>query len=199
VFVFDIKSLAKAARSLWRRAAKPEESPHIRSFSDISWAFWNCAAAGNIQNIRYFFVTTIINTETNRHVRRALETLTPPKTETEGWPGVDFDMDTDAGKALLGSPVGRWAGYFLIQHKRRLGGNKFISKVRSFKSEKPNSLPYLLFYVDGPAELKPKPSPGPSTDNLNAGLREAGGEVRVVARSSDGENFVREHIFRANL
>jgi hypothetical protein len=57
-------------------------------------------------------------------------------------------MESDAGRALLGSPVGRWAGCFLMQHKRQLGGNKYISKVRVFKSEKLGSLPYLLFYVN---------------------------------------------------
>jgi hypothetical protein len=194
VFAMDIKSPAKAARSLWGRAPKTEELPHIRSFSDISWAFWNRAAGGgNIQNIKYFFVTTIINTETNRHIRKALKTLTPPKQETEGWPGVAFGMDTDAGKALLGSPVGKWAGYFLMQHKRQLGGNKFIEKVRVFKSEKPGSLAYLLFYVDGPVlEAERRSSPALLDSDLS-------GEVRVVARSDDGKNIVREHVFHVKL
>lgn len=62
-------------------------------------------------------------------------------------------MDSDAGKALLGAPVGRWAGYFLMQHKRQLGGNKFISKVRVFTSDKEGSFPYILYYVDGATEL----------------------------------------------
>jgi hypothetical protein len=200
VFAMDIKSPAKAARSLWGRAPKAEELPHIRSFSDISWAFWNRAAAGNIQNIKYFFVTTIINTETNRHIRKALKTLTPPKTETEGWPGVDFDMETDAGKALLGSPVGRWAGYFLMQHKRQLGGNKFISKVRLFKSEKAGLLAYLLFYVDGPvSELERRSNSGLSVNDVIGGARDADGEMRVLARSDDGRNIVREHVSRVKL
>jgi hypothetical protein len=92
----------------------------------------------------------IINKETNQHITRALGTLNPPKEDVEVWPGHDFDMETDAGKALLGSPVGRWAGYFLMQHKRQLGGSKWISKVRVFKSEKEGSWPYFLFYVDIP-------------------------------------------------
>jgi hypothetical protein len=197
----DILSPAKAAKSLWRRTPNAEELPHIRSFSDITWAFWNRAAAGNIQNIKYFFVTTIINTETNRHIRKALRTLTPPKTEADLWPGTDFDMETDAGKALLGSPVGRWAGYFLMQHKRQLGGNKFISKVRLFKSDKPGSLAFFLFYVDGPApapEPSPEPSPVSSVERMRA--RNIVGEAEVaVKRSADGKNVVREHDFRFKL
>jgi hypothetical protein len=197
----DILSPAKTAKSLWRRIPNAEELPHIRSFSDITWAFWNRAAAGKIQNIKYFFVTTIINTETNRHIRKALKTLTPPKTEADLWPGTDFDMETDAGKALLGSPVGRWVGYFLMQHQRQLDGNKFISKVRLFKSDKPESLAFFLFYVDEPApapEPSPEPSPVSSVEKLRA--RNNVGEAEVaVKRSADGKNAVREHVFRVKL
>ncbi|KAF1851007.1 uncharacterized protein K460DRAFT_382536 [Cucurbitaria berberidis CBS 394.84] len=117
-------------------------------------AFWNRvnAAGGDVTNIKYFFVTIIINRETNKHIRRVLSTLTPPQDETHSWPGHEFSMDSDAGKALLGSPVGRWAGYFLIQHKRQLRGDKHFSKVRIFKSGGEGSLPYLLFYVEGHAQ-----------------------------------------------
>ncbi|KAH3906715.1 hypothetical protein HBI56_228980 [Parastagonospora nodorum] len=156
VIAMGIVSPAKAAAGLWCRDRKPEELPHIRSFSDISWAFWNRAAAGNIQGIHYFMATMVINRETNQRINKALSELTPPEEDTKGWQGHEFGMDSDAGKALLGAPVGRWAGYFLIQHKRQLGGNRFISKVRVFKSEKEGSWPYMLFYVDGP-KITPKP------------------------------------------
>ncbi|KAF2026646.1 hypothetical protein EK21DRAFT_115594 [Setomelanomma holmii] len=121
VFAMSIKSPAKAARILWRRAAKTEQLPHIHSVSNIAWAYWN-RNNPDVKNIKYFFVTMIINTETNRHVKRALQSLQPAKDDFEIWPGTEFDMNTDVGKALLGSLVGRWAGYFLVQHKRQLGG-----------------------------------------------------------------------------
>jgi hypothetical protein len=136
VIAMNIVSPAKAAAGLWSQDPKPEELPHIRSFSDISCAFWNRAAAGDIQGIHYFVATMVINRETNQHIKKALSELTPPEEDTKGWPGHEFGMDSDAGKALLGAPVGRWARYFLMQHKRQLGGNKFISKVRVFKSKK---------------------------------------------------------------
>lgn len=85
--------------------------------------------------------TMVINRETNQHIKKALLELTPPEEDTKGLPGHEWSMDSDAGKALLGAPVGRWAGYFLMQHKRQLDGNKFISKVRVFKSEKEGSWP----------------------------------------------------------
>ncbi|KAF1947113.1 hypothetical protein EJ02DRAFT_489606, partial [Clathrospora elynae] len=114
VYAMQISSAAKATRP----AA-------IRSVSDIAWAFWNRAQGGdeeNMRNVQYFFVTMIINKETNQHVKRALGSLSSPKEEADAWPGHRFGMDTDAGKALLGSHVGRRAGYFLMQHKRQLGG-----------------------------------------------------------------------------
>jgi hypothetical protein len=84
-----------------------------------------------------------------------------------------------------GSPVGRWAGYFLLQHKRQLGGNKFISKVRVFKPENHGPYSYLLFYVAGPVG---------STPPL-VGTAGSGGDTgRVVGRSDDGRKIVREHV-----
>jgi hypothetical protein len=128
VFAIQLSSAAKAARRLWKRVPLADELPAIRSVSDIAWAFWNRVHgdAETLRNTRYLFVTMNINKETNQHVQRALSTLDPPKGDVEVWPGHEFSMETDAGKALLGSPVGRWAGYFLMQHKRQLGGNKYI-------------------------------------------------------------------------
>jgi hypothetical protein len=147
IFAMDVTSPAKAARSLWCRTPEAAELPHIRSFSDIAWAAWNRASTpATITNIWYLFVTMIINSETDRHVKKALSTLDPPIEDLAIWPGSDFTMDEPAIQALLRSPVGRWAGYFLMQHKRQLGGSWWIEKVTMFRSEKERSLPYLLFY-----------------------------------------------------
>jgi hypothetical protein len=88
VFAIGINGAARAARRVWGMIPKEDKLPHVRSVSDIAWAFWNRAAAGNLQDIKYFFVSMIIKPETNRHVRRALKTLTPPREEVESWPGV---------------------------------------------------------------------------------------------------------------
>jgi hypothetical protein len=154
LFALNRKSSPKAARELWRRKPDPIELPHLRSASDISWAAWNRAVASTpgaqIARVKYFMNMMVINKETNQHIRRALSSLTPPLEEVLSWLGTEFSMDSEQGKALLGSPVGRWAGYFLLQHKRQLGGSKWIEKVRVFRSEKEGSWPYLLFYVAGP-------------------------------------------------
>jgi hypothetical protein len=194
VYAIQLSSAAEAARRLWKRAPLADELPAIRSVSDVAWAFWNRVHddATGLQNIKYLFVTMIINKETNQHVKRALGTLTLPKEDVEGWPGHEFGMDTDADKALLGSPVGRWAGYFLMQHKRQLGGNKFISKMRVFKSEKEGSWPYFLFYVDAATASA-------ASEEKNMEVTDVYREPRIVQRSEDGRHVVREHVVRTKL
>jgi hypothetical protein len=195
VYAMQLSSAAKAARRLWKRAPLTEELPAIRSVSDIAWAFWNRAhGTQGLDNIKYLFVVMIINKETNQHVKRALGTLSSPRDEPDGWPGHDFNMDTNEGKALLGSPVGRWAGYFLIQHKRQLGGNKYISNVRVFKSEKEGSWPYFLFFVEGPGATPI----WKRSDGKDIMEEHTGAGPKVVMRSEDGKHVIREHVVWAD-
>lgn len=91
-----------------------------------------------------------VNEETIQYVRRAMRSLDPSLDDPFEWPGHDFGMDGEAGKALLGSAVGRWPGHFLMQQKRQLNGDNYIEKVSVFKSDKAGSLPYFLFYVAKP-------------------------------------------------
>ncbi|KAF1849711.1 uncharacterized protein K460DRAFT_257900, partial [Cucurbitaria berberidis CBS 394.84] len=148
VILMNVISAAYSAEKfLWKKKAGTNELPHIRSTSDIAWGLWNRVAPGNVKEIKYLIVAQIMNTGTRDLIRAAYETLTPPQSETRVWPGIDFNMDTSGGQAILGSPVGRWAGYFLMQHKRQFGGNRFISKVRIFKPDGA-TLPYIIFYVD---------------------------------------------------
>jgi hypothetical protein len=90
-----------------------------------------------------------------------------------------------------GSPVGRWAGYFLMQHKKQLGGNKFISKVRVFKPDQ-GSLPYMLFYADG------KAPDSASTPRAHA-QEDNDVDVHIVKRSDAWKGIVREHVFRVGV
>jgi hypothetical protein len=87
---------------------------------------------------------------------------------------------------MPGSPVGRWAGYLLLQHKDQLGGSRYIEKVRLFKPPRA-SLPYLLFYV------AKEPFVG-ETGPLAAEVVDARNASRLVRRSGDGKNIVREHV-----
>lgn len=59
-------------------------------------------------------------------------------------PTTKFGMDTEGGKALLGSPNGLAAAYTILQHGVRFAG-KTISAVDSFKDV--GGLETLIFHV----------------------------------------------------
>lgn len=47
-----------------------------------------------------FMSVNIVNEDAEEIIKRALEKVDID--EVQGWPGTDFDMTTDSGKALLG-------------------------------------------------------------------------------------------------
>ncbi|KAJ4318876.1 Mitochondrial import inner membrane translocase subunit tim8 [Neodidymelliopsis sp. IMI 364377] len=171
IMALDRKSPSYAAEDLWGRKPTNDQLPHIRAASDIAWAFWNRATAGgSIKNIKYFFNCLIVNEETQALIRQAHEKMTPPRSAPGMWPGTEFTMNSEQGLALLGkcfkellflimgsdistgSPLGRWGGFFLIQHEAQLGGSKYISKVRVFKNDA-MTMPYMVFYVEDPSSI----------------------------------------------
>ena len=67
----------------------------------------------------------------------------------EFWPGITFGMDTEEGKAILGTPNGCGVAWMLIQHKKAFG-EKNIEKVTLFHAAKKDDLfrwPTLLFWI----------------------------------------------------
>ncbi|KAF1944916.1 hypothetical protein EJ02DRAFT_419969, partial [Clathrospora elynae] len=114
---------------IWGRKLTVDEFLYTPSISDLAWGSWyRTASAANVKNINYLMVAQIENKGTLVLTRQALDTLAPKQSELSVWPGSEFAMGTKPGQALLGSPVGRWVGYFLMQHMNQLGGTKFLSK-----------------------------------------------------------------------
>ena len=64
---------------------------------------------------------------------------------------------------------------FLLQHQEKLGGNRFIDKIRLWIPDG-TSLPYLLFYVN--------PTPAGSGSAADAILRAPSPEAERVANPS---------------
>jgi hypothetical protein len=80
-----------------------------------------------------------------------------------------------------------------MQHKKQLGGNKFISKVRVFKPDQ-GSLPYMLFYADGKAPDSAF-TPREHAHEDGEGFYDDVG-AHIVKRSDTWKGIVREHVFR---
>lgn len=70
----------------------------LQRLSDIFWGYWVRDNA-NVANIRYFWMVDVANEDTEEILARALSEA--GKTIRE-WPGATFDMESDAGKAILG-------------------------------------------------------------------------------------------------
>jgi hypothetical protein len=125
--------------------------PKLQNWSDITWLQWAQLAGDMAKNLRFIFRSPVANTEAQWLITRALQ-LSGKQLST--WPGVEFSMDTDEGKAILASPNGSGVAYLLLTHKRQLG-RKTIGKVTVFgddgkKQPRPPSLIYHV--VDVPLE-----------------------------------------------
>ncbi|KAL5426098.1 hypothetical protein PMIN04_002145 [Paraphaeosphaeria minitans] len=93
-----LESPASAAEFLWYRKARSDELPNIQRLSDIFWGHW-VRDNTNVVNIRYFWMMDVANEDTEEIMARA---LSEAGKAISTWPGVTFNMDSDAGKAILG-------------------------------------------------------------------------------------------------
>jgi hypothetical protein len=101
VYFLHRLSPEKSAEILWNNPTPdPAALPEIRSSSDLVFGLWNRVAAPNGNKIEKFISMNVINEEAEEIIKFALETVHID--DVQPWPGTDFDMTGDAGKALLG-------------------------------------------------------------------------------------------------
>lgn len=104
VYFLHRRSPEKGAELLWELSGdtKPDSAalPKLRSSSDLAFGLWNRVPALNGQKIEKFMSVNIVNEDAEEIIKRALAEVDAD--EVQGWPGIDFDMKTDGGKALLG-------------------------------------------------------------------------------------------------
>ncbi|KAI4645727.1 hypothetical protein J4E93_005305 [Alternaria ventricosa] len=208
LYFLNRMSPEQGATDLWN--LKPDQvdkadSPKIRSSSDLAWALWNRVPGE--PKIKMIMALQIVNTQTAETIiPKALEAV--GETELKRWPGTevvvgsDNEAEAEAALVLIGSPNGLGAGYFLLQHKRQLGGANFIYKITIFRNDGDefDDEPNLIFHVD--KNTPPMPdvhdtpgAPEKPAEKGNAAVREG----RVVRRSRDGKDLVREHVVWAKL
>lgn len=118
-----------AAERFWGEKPKTEDLPALRTMADMLWGFWY-RDNDKVKDIRYFWSQGVTNEDTAAIVATVLKNAGQ---ELKPWPGIEFQMDTMEGKALLGSPNGIAFAYMLIGHKEELG-NKIVTKAVLFLS-----------------------------------------------------------------
>ncbi|USP73066.1 uncharacterized protein yc1106_00340 [Curvularia clavata] len=212
IFFLDRVSTAHSAHSLWgmphNLPVPQDELPALRSSSDIAWGFWNRVSDHNLGNVNGFMSICIVNEDTADIIDTALERR--GYESLPAWPGIRFDSGTEEYNALLGSPNGLAAGYFLAQHKKEMGGNKYISHIIVFNEEDLIGFPHMFFKVEWAPNPPPPPPPPPPPGQFQA--RSVPEDVaeeqrrhpskmktgRVLESSPDGRQMRREHVIWAN-
>lgn len=132
------------------RLCSPTPLPHLRHWSDIVFLqYVEIATLSNttIGNLSHVFRRLIRNPDTRSIIDRILK---DESKQPEMWPGVTFKLDTQPGKAILGTPNGSGVAILLYEHKRQLG-HKTVYKVTIYHEIDPGDYsvwPSLLFYIE---------------------------------------------------
>ena len=129
-----------------------EPQPDVLSrLSDIMFLAWQHAceeAATDVGSLAYVFRSHVTNDDTLAIASKALQGV--DLQAARPWPGIDFDMGTEAGKALLGSPNGVAVAWMLIDRQTTFPG-KTVSKVTVYVDDVGDTS--LLFHI---GDLQPR-------------------------------------------
>jgi hypothetical protein len=113
--------------------------PDLRFWSDVAFLQWKSQAAKD-SGLKYVLRYNVTNFMTN-FVVEAINGANCCKTLP--WPGTDYDVASEEGKTLLGTPNGSSTAYMLVQHKEQLG-HKTVDKITVFEHKRELM---LLFHI----------------------------------------------------
>ncbi|KAF1841088.1 uncharacterized protein K460DRAFT_410480 [Cucurbitaria berberidis CBS 394.84] len=188
--VIAFKRYGPAQRAKILEPPVPEDQfPPLKSSSDIIWALWEKHVLPNAElkdkgNINFFMSLSIENKDTNQILKRALNQANSDLTRA----GRTFDMSTEEGRAILGSPNAIAFAYFLIQHKAELG-NKIIDAVHAMECETSHQSPCLFFTVKRYEEHRKPPALAPNAQLGPAAARDTKGFIALHQK----HNLMRVH------
>ncbi|CAA9962859.1 hypothetical protein PTMSG1_06227 [Pyrenophora teres f. maculata] len=137
------------------------EMPLLRHWSDIAFLQYLSTFPSPPPQplpLKYIFRLTIMNATTCEVLKSVI--AKQGVEEYSLWPGLTFDIESEEGRAILGSPNGAGVAWMLLQHKTQLGEKK-IEKVTVFYATGQSDLfrwPSLLFWfaqVDGEGGVQP--------------------------------------------
>ena len=117
----------------------------LSKLSDILFLAWQYGCdlkKTSPGSLKYVFRSWIVNADTLAILNQALQNanVAPPRP----WPGQEFSMSTEEGKALLGSPNGIAIGWMLVDRQTTFPG-KTVTKVTVFENDQGD--PSMVFTI----------------------------------------------------
>lgn len=103
----------------------------LAQYSDVLYLEYSKLAgpSADVKGLNYVLFLNVENVDAWALVLTALKNKNGGKTDLPLWPGAEFSMDTDEGKALLATQIGAPLAWMLVQHKAAFPG-KTVVKVR---------------------------------------------------------------------
>ncbi|KAL8650290.1 MAG: hypothetical protein Q9226_005209, partial [Calogaya cf. arnoldii] len=122
--------------------------PPLNRWSDATWTLWKEKGGGN--DLRYIGRDFIFNLQTESVMKYIFEKYGKEEGDRK-FPGLDFGMDSDEGRALLGTPNGIGAARILIDRASELGRRDL--RIHIFEPDEE----YSCILVDmQPAQVQPR-------------------------------------------
>lgn len=129
----------------------------LSNWSDVVFLTWMnlCTGQAQMEGMKYIMQVNIISDDTNEVIGQML----PSKDldDLPGYPGVTFDTSSYQGTTLLGTPNGNGVGWFLAQHKDKLGATRQVTKIQVWNSASDEedqaflgTIPCMLFEISDP-------------------------------------------------
>ncbi|KAL8681438.1 MAG: hypothetical protein Q9186_002443 [Xanthomendoza sp. 1 TL-2023] len=112
--------------------------PPLHRWSDATWTLWK--EKGGAGNLRYIAHDLVANEDTESVMDSIIEEANKKPADLP-FPGLVFNMDTEPGRALLGTPNGIGAARLLIDRASTLG--KRDIRFHVFYANDPNHEPKL--------------------------------------------------------
>ncbi|KAJ4305764.1 hypothetical protein N0V90_001296 [Kalmusia sp. IMI 367209] len=147
-FGFEASSgvlVSTSLRSPENMAPEFPRYPPLKHVSDMLWGQWSCLKdRPRVDNIRIYIVTQVLNDKALDIIWRVIRSAGLGCWQM--WPGTRLGMETEEGRALLGTPVGQGIRYLLAQHKAQLG-SKTVTMVDLYEAEM-GGFPNLVFHIE---------------------------------------------------
>lgn len=111
-----------------RQGLKGEVVP-LAQYSDVLYLEYSklCGRAkASVSDLKHFMFLNIENKGTWAMVLKALMNENEGEKDIPRWPGTEFSLNSEEGKALLGTQIGAPLAWMLIQHKEAFGRRSVV-------------------------------------------------------------------------